>query len=426
MKILYSKLRHFLNSLESKIAFYPTILGIIGFLLTFFVIYIDQFGVSAWLKKNTPFLILEDAQTARTLLSTFIAGLISLMVFSFSMVMILLNQASNNFSPRLLPGLISNRKHQLVLGSFLGSLIYCIFTLISIETTVRANKIPGFPILISILLTIFCLAVFVYFIHSISQSIQVNTILGNIQKTSRKQLDELGQGRSLSDSFPPTDSWHEYNAGRTGYYQDILKESLLGITEKQGFRMEITIPRGGFILKGIPLFRCERPPEQETLDQIHNCILYSGKELLEENHILAFKQITEIAVKAMSPGINDPGTALNAIDYLTELFSIRMQKTDHQFLVRDDKPMVSLRTVSFRELLYNVMASLRLYCKHDVIIMQKLFLMLKYLLFQPQAEDHYKDCIRQEAETLLEDAKANIPNQKDLEVITSLASSFMH
>ncbi|WP_224489369.1 DUF2254 domain-containing protein [Robertkochia flava] len=425
MKLLYNKLVHFLNNLESKIAFYPTLISLLGFLLTFIVLYLEQFGISAYLEKAVPILIIEDAQTARTILSTFISGLISLMVFSFSMVMILLNQASNNFSPRLLPGLISNRKHQLVLGTFLASLIYCIFMLISIETSGTKDRTPGFPILVAIILTIICLGVFVYFIHSISQSIQVNTILDTIHKTSKKRLNELISESEKHAEFPDTAQWHEYHANKTGYYQDIMSESLLTIAEKQETRLEIIVPKGSFVLKGIPLLRSENPLEEESLKTIRNSILYSKNELLEDNYVLAFKQITEIAVKAMSPGINDPGTALNAIDYLTELFAIRMKKEDQNFLFKDDQPQIKLTTVSFSNLLYNVMASLRLYCKHDVSIMQKLFLMLKYLLFQTQAEEHYKDCIRSEAKTLLEDAESSIENPKDLEVIKNLANTFL-
>ena len=421
MKALYNKLTHFLSGLESKIAFYPTVLSLMGFLLTFLVLYIDQLGLSAYLRKTVPSLIIEDPQTARTLLSAFIAGMISLMVFSFSMVMILLNQASNNFSPRLLPGLISNRRHQFVLGSFLACLIYCIFILVSVEVKTNSGYPPGFPILIAIALIIYCLGIFVYFIHSISESIQVSNILDYIHQRSKQHLNELIAADQGQTSFPNTENWHVYQADTTGYFQDCMSKTLLKIVEDEEMRLAILPPKGSFILEGIPLIRSEKKLDDETLKQVRSCLIFSKSELLQENYVLAFKQITEIAVKAMSPGINDPGTALNAIDYLTELFAIRMTKKDQDFLVKDNTPLVKLGTVSFRELLYNVMASLRLYCKHDVIIVQKLTLMFRYLSFQTSAEEHYLESIEEEAGQLLEDATGSISNEKDLQTIKSLA-----
>ena len=86
--------------------------------------------------------------------------------------------------------------------------------------------------------------------------------------------------------------------------------------------------KGIFVLQGIPFFRSEKKLEEETVKKILSNFNFARPELVADNYLLAFKQITEIIVKAMSPGINDPGTAINGIDYLTELFALRMHKKD--------------------------------------------------------------------------------------------------
>ena len=111
-----TKVKLLFNNLTGKIGFYPSLFAFGGLCLGFIMLYAESQGISKFLIENAPKLVINDADTARTLLSTFIGGIISLMVFSFSMVMILLNQASNNYSPRILPGLISNKRHQYVLG----------------------------------------------------------------------------------------------------------------------------------------------------------------------------------------------------------------------------------------------------------------------------------------------------------------------
>ncbi|MGB8704974.1 MAG: DUF2254 family protein, partial [Gillisia sp.] len=146
-------------------------------------------------------------------------------------------------------------------------------------------------------------------------------------------------------------------------------------------------------------------------------------ELVADNYVLAFKQITEIIVKAMSPGINDPGTAINGIDYLTELFALRMHKKDHVIVKREDTHYIKINSVSFRELLYNVMASIRTYCKHDIILIQKLLLMFNYLKRQNINCEDYKAHIDKEVTILLTDAKGAISNKTDWEQALNMAKN---
>ncbi|MCM5663141.1 DUF2254 domain-containing protein [Galbibacter mesophilus] len=424
MKLL-GKLKVFFSTIKNQIAFYPTIITIIGCVFAFLMIYMESLGISKYLRENIPMLVVDNVETARSLLSVFIGGLISLMVFSFSMVMVLLNQASNNFSPRILPGLISNRRHQLVLGFYLATLLYCIFILVSIEPTADEDKIPGFAVLISIILTTLCLAAFISFIHSISQSIQINHILENIYSTSKKRLTELlNNQKEYEEDFPDTSEWNDYNSHRSGYFQNIATDTLLDIAEEHNTKFKILVARGNFILEGVPLFSSEKELDEEMVEKILDSFLFSKGELIENNYILAFKQITEITVKAMSPGINDPGTALNAIDYLTELLALRMKKEDRSMYFRNDKPHIYQVSISFSELLYNVMASIRLYCKHDIIILQKLLIMLKYLQYQPCVNESYKNAILKEVETLTHDARNNLSNERDLQTFENYLSGF--
>ncbi|MGB8704186.1 MAG: DUF2254 family protein, partial [Gillisia sp.] len=107
MKQLYYRTLSFFNVVESNIAFYPTVLALFGFFFAGLMIYLEDLGISKYLIDHVPILVVDNGDTAMTILSALISGLISVVVFSFSMVMLLLSQASSNYSPRLLPGLIS-------------------------------------------------------------------------------------------------------------------------------------------------------------------------------------------------------------------------------------------------------------------------------------------------------------------------------
>lgn len=423
MKKPFIRIFDFFNTIESKIAFYPTLLAISGFLVAILMIYLEQHGISRNIMDVLPLLMVEDGDTALTVLSACLGGLISLMVFSFSMVMLLLSQASNNYSPRLLPGLISDKRHQFILGIYLAIILYNIFTLFSIEPSEEKYTLPGFSVLLGIIFTILCLIAFIYFIHNISQSIQINNILDGIFESAEKRLQSLIETEEESHKdFPSTENWHEYKTGRSGYFQNISANNILNICENEKTKIYITIPKGLFILKNAVFFKSEKKLDQNVVDSIVSNISFSRGELVEDNYMLAFKQITEIAVKAMSPGINDPGTAINAIDYLTDLFALRMQKRNNGIIFQEEKAPLKIAIIPFKELIYNVMASLRTYCKQDPIMVQKLLWMLDYLQKQPAADSDYHFVIKEEMKTLLEQAKNSFDSKKDVAVIEKITS----
>lgn len=424
MKHLFIRIATFFRTVKSKIAFYPSLIAIAGFFLALGMILLEKRGISRNILEVFPMLMVEDGDTALNVLSTCIGGLISMMVFSFSMVMLLLSQASSNFSPRLLPGLISNKKHQIILGLFLATIVYNIFTLFSVNTSEEKYTLPGFSILLGVFFTIVCLSAFIFFIHNISQSIQINNIMDGIYAAAIGRLNEIIEAEEKATNmpvpyFPETANWHSHTSSRSGYFQNISIKNITDICKNHDVRVYITIPKGLFVLKNNSILKTSKSLDDKIIEDIFSNINFARGEYIRDNYILAFKQITEIAVKAMSPGINDPGTAVNAIDYLTELFSLRMKKNDTGVITNDGETYIKIAIIQFEELLYNVMASLRTYCKHDPIVMQKLVLMLNYLKDQNAADNSYPESIDNELKVLLEDM--DFDSEKDERVLRTMA-----
>lgn len=422
MKEFYYKSLSFFRSIKSKIIFYPTVFALGGILFAFLMIYIENQGISRYLLENLPGLVVDNGDTALTILSSIITGLISMMVFSFSMVMLLLSQASSNYSPRLLPGLISNKSHQIILGIYLGTILYCIFVLFSIQPEEDKFSIPAFSVLLGILFTVICIYAFIYFIHNISENIQISRILDRIYLVAKTNLSSIIESQKTEQmEFPPSNNWNSFYTEKSGYLQNVSVENLLDLCKEKDLKLHILPVNGIFVLKGMPVFKANKELDKETIEQILSSFHFSLGELVQENYVLAFKQIAEIIVKAMSPGINDPGTALNGIDYLTELFSLRLQKKDTTIIEREGIPFIRINTVNFDELLYNIMAAIRTYCKHDIILLQKLMLMFQYLKMQQVDNSQHLKAIELEAKTLVLDARESLTNSRDLEVINELA-----
>ncbi|WP_036152912.1 DUF2254 domain-containing protein [Maribacter forsetii] len=409
------RLTNFLHQIRTRIAFYPTIISLTGLSLAFLMIYLEQKNISAYLIEVAPALVIDDTDTAKTILSTLIGGLISLTVFSFSMVMVLLNQASSNFSPRVLPGIISDQKHQIVLGLYIATILYNIFILISIEPTESTYQTPGFSVLLGIILVVGCLAAFIYFIHHISQAIQVGNILTAIHSRTKSEIRSIVKDQEKKSlKFPDQEHWKTYKITQTGYFYGILNDDLLELCKKNSLKIVIQLHKGQFILDGTIGFKTEKPLNSELKEKILGTLLFSHEELIGENYIYGFRQISEIGIKAMSPGINDPGTALNTIDYLTSLFLDLMRKADFEYLTdHNGENWTLIRSAKFSEVLFNVMATYRLYCKHDITVMRKLMHMLRTL------KDHINnsnqlEIIEAEINELKIDAHNNIENKRDL------------
>ncbi|GAA0870977.1 DUF2254 domain-containing protein [Gangjinia marincola] len=391
-------------ALFNNIWFYPSFIAILGLVIAVGISYAETRGLSSYVMERIPQIIIDNKDTSLTVLSTLIGSLISIMVFSFSMVMILLNQASSNFSPRLLPGLVSDRKHQIVLGVYLATIIYCLFIMVSIKDINSKTDLPGFSVLLAIFFMIVCLFAFIYFIHTISQTIQVGNILEKVFHTGCSRLNSLIENERkhdfTKDTLPQFDQWKTYPSKKSGYFQQLFLEDLLEILKEHDIQLRMLAFKGKFVLEGSNLFQLSKEASEEIIEKIYASMIYSNSELIKENYLHSFKQITEIGIKAMSPGINDPGTMLNSLDYLAQLFERRMKKNDIEIHFEEENPLIFYNSISFNTLLHNILISIRTYCSHDLLVIKKTSNMLNELLTLTSEKDSYYKDIKAEIESL--------------------------
>ena len=416
---ILNKVKRFLYKIKSSIAFYPTVISLTIVLTGIFIMTIDNTEVSNFLEKNFPMVIVKNIDTSRTILGSLIGALISLMVFSFSMVMVVLNQAANSFSPRLLPGLISDRKHQIVLGFYLGSIFHCIITLLRMEPADYDDYLPAMGVLFAIILGMICLALFIYFIHSISQSVQISKIIYRLYKETNNEIKILQNNQSLKNNPEPTTNWEPIGYDFIGYVRDYDLKALATINKKRDFEIKTAVPEGSFISLNTPSFFVSKKISKEEKKLLKNCIVIDDEEWVGEHPNIGIKQIIEIILKAMSPGINDPGTALTGLDYLTNLLKEFKGLRKFNCYQTDKGGRVFINALTYPELLKIVFASIRQYVRHDTIIMGKLLQMLHYLR---EDENYYSqqlfvEAIEEEAGIILKDVEKFIENEADRELL---------
>jgi len=322
------------------------------------------------IKKHIQFLLVDSLEDARLILGTLVASTISLMVFSFSMVMLVLNQASANLSPRLLPGLITAKDNQIVLGFYLGTICYCLMLILNIHSGAEDYRIPSLGTFIGLCFGIVCLALFTYFIHSISQAIQVDHILDRLLTQTKDKLD-----KECCDQNPVTPKQWEFmlSTQQAGYLKWIEVEELVGLCREHELQMQLIEPIGYFYVGNMPYLRLSQKIDKSVEDKIHDCFVFYPEENLGDHYSFGFKQISEIAVKALSKGINDPATAIKAIDMLIMLLIHKSNCCEKSVLFdKKDSPRVFLQPTSVHMLLHINITPIREYAKEDVLVMEHL------------------------------------------------------
>lgn len=429
MRRIISKLKFIYQYIISSIGFYPTLITFLFFVLALVMLYLERNGLSErMLDTNVAFMIITHGETAGLILSSITTGIISLTVFSFTMVMLVLSQASSNFSPRVIPGLISRKSNQGVLGIYLGSLIYSLIIMVNIRSDSYSQSLPGFAIFLAMCFTILCLAFFVYFIHSISQTIQIGSILQEIYNMTHNHLsEEIKEDNHLKapNSYEHA-VWYDLNSPRNGYLQSIDKKSLLNVCREYDVVLDFNAPLGNFVVEGVPFARVNKQLSDEDglIDKLLDHVNFYREERPDLNYLFGFKHITESAVKALSPGINDPGTAQKGIEYLTALFALRMQLTDEKVeRDQDGGARIRFRHETFENLFKACVSPIRLYGKDNSKILIELLAMIKILAFKTKAYPHLKPIILNEAKCILTDAEEAVSNYGDREMINGTVAA---
>lgn len=311
----------------TSIAFIPAVIAIFFLFVSFAMIQFDFSESGKAVKSNAHWLTLKDASTARSIISAITGGIISLTVFSFSMVMILLNQAASQMSNRVLDKLIGNRFQQTVLGFYIGTIVYALFLLSTIRDINSGIYVPAISTYLLIALTVVDIFLFIYFLHYVTQSIKYDTIIHRVYDTTRKSLGKSCFLNSDTDIHPgEAEEGVTINAYKSGIYQGFVNEGLLSYCKRENLVISFYHPPGTLVLENNPLLAIKakkRLPEYVEKDLQVLINIYRGEDI-NTYYYYGFRQLMEVAVKALSPGINDPGTAIQSLQALGDLLAFRL------------------------------------------------------------------------------------------------------
>lgn len=368
------------DQIVSSIAFLPAIISLGFFILSAVLFNFDISETGQQLKQELSFLSLRDSSTARSILGAIVGGVISLTVFSFSMVMIVLNQAASQMSNRILDKLIGNRFQQIVLGFYIGTIIYTFFIFSTIRDTESRFQIPSISIFFLTVLTVLDLFIFIYFLHFITQSVKYEVIIKRIKSATfhgMKNFCTENKEPNISHDFA---SAEVIRANKSGIFEGYDPKEIMDFCEENECSLLAIYPMGTFILRGQPIFKCSRAIAEDQLEKALQGAIFSDQESVERNYEYGLRQLSEIALKALSPGVNDPGTAIISFRALMDLFQFRGLNFPVNSIKREGLPFQVIREEhNFDTLFERIIYPIWDYGQNDRMVIDEFNLLVKQL-----------------------------------------------
>lgn len=365
----------------NSIAFYPAFIGLLFLLLSTIMIFFDYSDLGKQIKSQWTWLTLKDATTARSIISSIAAGILSLTVFSFSMVMIVLNQAASQMSNRVLDKLIGNRFQQLVLGVYIGTIVYALFLLSTVRDIDSGIYVPALSTYLLILITVIDIFIFIYFLHYITQSVKYEVIIQRIFKNTLQSLKDDCTLTSSPAIEEPKAVHYTIMSDTSGIYEGFNEDALLEFCNEFPCHVFMIHAQGTFVLRGTPLLKIDVLLSKDKAYELQRIVTLSTSESIEDNYFYGFRQLMEIAIKALSPGINDPGTAVVSLRALIQLLAFRFSSFPATSIKNDnDETLIYTLHFSFEQLFSFCILPIWDYGKTDRLIQRELLLLLNQLI----------------------------------------------
>ena len=327
-----NKLRQRWSNLRSSFWFMPSLIVVDSIVVALALIEAD----SAWgdhLRAQWPRLFGVGAEGGRQILSTLAGSMMTVMGITFSMTLLALTLASSQYTSRILRNFMRSRVTQVTLGIFAGIFVYCLIVLRTIHGG-EAEFVPSLAVFFAFVMAIGGVGVLIFFIHHIASSIQASSIIASISHETIAAIERLfpekpghgpeeveGQEQALRSLDKRT--WYAVPAAVSGYIQSVDNDALLGLARdnKTIVRMERGI--GAFVVQNTALasLALTYPPDQEMTAALNGAYSISRQRTVEQDPAFGIRQIVDMALKALSPGVNDSSTAVMCVDYLTAILA---------------------------------------------------------------------------------------------------------
>lgn len=367
--------------LRSSLWFFPALIVLGAVLLAVAIIELDTFlereRLSHW-----PRLFGAGAEGSRGMLEAIASSMITVAGVVFSITIVALSLTSNQYSPRVLRNFMRDRTNQTVLGVFLGIFAYCLVVLRTIRGGDEGVFIPSLAVLGGIVLAFVGIGYLIFFIHHIATSIQASRILAAVHAETEHAIDHLfPKGLGVEDVEEAAaielaeKAWTPLMAKRTGYIQSVDDDVLFDLAKQEGVVLRMERGIGEFVIENTPLASLAARPkdDKEASAQLDRCYAIDRQRTVEQDAAFGFRQIVDVALKALSPGVNDTTTAVMCVNYLAALL-VRLgnRRIESPYRYENEQLRVIARRMNFAQYLDEAFDQIRQNASGNVAVLERL------------------------------------------------------
>jgi len=418
------------QDLQGSYYFIPGIMALGSIVLALITSQIDRtydytiFRKLGWFYSNTP-------DSARVILSTIAGSMITVAGVTFSMTMVAVSSAAAQYGPRLIGNFMRDRANQFTLGTFTSTFVYCLIILRVARTGDEGDAkdaivdlVPNFSLLVALAMTLGSVAVLIYFVHHIPETLNVGNITSRV---GRKLRDDIAA--TFPENLGDTDlhakvDESDYDLQRSisieaqaeGYLQAIDNEAIIKFAEKHDAVVRLQYRPGDFIIKGNVLLNVWMRDELsvELGNDFRRCFAMGRERTAYQNTLFLADELVEILGRALSPGINDPFTAINCMNWFhsaTNAMSTARPPSAYRYDEQGNLRVIA-HPISFDRFAGVLFGQSRPYVAAD----RNAALHMMTILTESAAEaktPHQKDVLIRHLEELKETAMEVLPSKTD-------------
>lgn len=343
-------------AIRTNFWFIPTLLAVIAVIAGVLVVELD-----VAINRESLIPLYMSIESARLALSTIAGSMITIASLVFSMTLVALTMVSRQLGPRLLLRFMDDRPTQVVLGIFIATFLFSLIVLLRVGDDAHAGVVPGLGVLLSATLAIAALGGMFHFFDHVSKRIQADSMIGELGHDLQQAIEQFVE-QSQSGNHVPTaadeaeiarcflrnDRIMKIHQPQSGYLRRLHTVSLTSLCHDEDLILRTEIRPGQYVLEGQHVLTAasRTTPTHEWSDDIEKrlakLMVVSGKRMPEATIEFEVDALVEVALRALSPGVNDPFTAMACIDQLSNGARLLMSIEKAQIVTRDSDETVRI------------------------------------------------------------------------------------
>lgn len=340
---MLAKLAAIWERISTSLWFLPTMMSLAALLLVWGTLQVRlDLGESRywWLHQG-------DASDASELLSSLLTALITMASVVISITMVVLTLAAQQLGPRLIRNFMGDWRTQAVLGLFIATIIYVLLVLRTFNRSMTEEEVPHVAVTVGTFFVLLCVVALLYYVHHLARSIIADTTIKRVGSALDHAIRDYlpahehnGNAQSLERS-PDTVG---FGLHQSGYVQAIDFEGLAAIACEHRVTVELTFRPGHHLLAGgcHVIVWPSKHVNDDLQQRIADAVVIGGEPTAAQDVEFAVRQLVEVALRALSPSMNDPFTAIAAIDRLSSSLALALQRSGAQRIWRDEGQTIRL------------------------------------------------------------------------------------